>query len=307
MFDTRPFHGGPCHRGRNGLPISVAGLALLAFFIGTASARAASGGANVSDTLQGTSSNAARKSAVQSIPYEKLDASSRAKLDAVLTSASIFRRLPTRTVNCDPDLYLFLVRHPDVVVNIWEILGVAQVQLRQTDIDSFRVAESEGTAASMEYLYHSRDMQIIYGKWTYTGPLLAHKINGHCVAIMRSNYAKDSNGKYYVTARMDGFLSVDSGGADLLARTLQPLMVKNVDNNFIQTVAFLGSLSKTAEVNPQGMQRLADRLTNVPETTRRQLGEVVYSVARRAAANAAQHEEPPSRVATRPQRDTDRQ
>jgi len=237
---------------------------------------------------------------VQSIPYDNLDADSRGKIDAVLNTASIFRRLPTRTVNCDPDLYLFLVRHPDVVVNIWELLGVAQVQLRQTDIDAFRVAESEGTAASLEFLYHSRDMQIVCGNWTYTGPLLSRKISGRCLAILRSSYVKDTTGKYYITARMDGFLSVDSGAADLVARTLQPLMVKNVDNNFIQTVAFLGSLSKTAEVNPQGMQRLADRLANVQETTRQQLSEVVYAVSQRAAANAAKTDAPPSRVAARP-------
>ncbi len=193
----------------------------------------------------------------------------------MLASASVFRRMPTRTVNCDPDLYLFLVRHPDTVVNIWELLGIAQIQLRQTDIDTFRVAEAEGTSASLEFLYHSSDLQIAYGKWSYTGPLLARKINGHFLALLRTSYAKDAGGKYYITARMDGFMSVDSGAADLLARTLQPMMVKNVDANFIQTVAFLGSLSKTAEVNPQGMARLADRLSHVQPATRQQLGEVV--------------------------------
>ena len=99
-------------------------------------------------------------------------------------------------VNCDPDLYLFLVRHPDVVVNIWEILGVSQLQLRQIDIDTFRIVEAEGTAATLEYLYHSRDLQIVYGKWTYTGPLLARKITGNCLAVLKTGYSKDSDGKY---------------------------------------------------------------------------------------------------------------
>ncbi len=156
----------------------------------------------------------------------------------------------------------------------------------------------------MEYLYHSSNLQIIYGKWTYTGPLLARKINGHCLAMLRSNYAKEANGKYYITAQMDGFISVDSGGAELIARTLQPLMVKNVDNNFIQTVAFLGSLSKTAEVNPQGMVRLADRLTHVQPTTRQQLGDVVNSVAQRSTATAGNSAGPASRMASRPQHAT---
>ena len=245
------------------------------------------------------------KSAVQSIPFDKLDADARAKVNSIIGNAGIYRRLPIRTVNCDPDLYLFLVRHPDVVVNTWEVLGMAQIQLRQTDIDSFHVIEAEGTAATLEFLYHSRDLQIVYGNWTYTGPMLARKINGHCLAILRSSYAKESNGKYYITARMDGFLSVDSGGLELLARTLQPLMVKNVDANFVQTVAFLGSLSKTAEMNPQGMQRFADRLDHVQPETRQQLGDVVISVAQRAAAyprsGSAGKTDAPSRVASRAQ------
>ncbi len=140
MFCNTPFHGGTRLRGRyrTQRPASIlAGsaiwLALLALLPLASSASAASNpGSN--DAIQGTSSAAARASAVQSIPFDKLDVASRSKINSVISNASIYRRMPTRTVNCDPDLYLFLVRHPDVVVNIWEILGVAQMQLRQTDV-----------------------------------------------------------------------------------------------------------------------------------------------------------------------------
>jgi hypothetical protein len=260
------------------------------------------------DSVQGTSSTAVRRSAVQSIPFDKLDADSREKVNAVLGNVSIFRRLPVRVVNCDPDFYLFLVRHPDVVVNIWEILGISQLQLRQVDIDTFRVVEAEGTEATLEFLYHGRDMQIVYGKWSYTGPLLARKITGTCLAVLKTGYTKDSDGRYYITSRMDGFLSVDSGGAEMLARTLQSLVVKNVDNNFIQTVAFLGSMSKTAEVNSGGMQRLAGRLTHVQPETRQQLSAVVASVAQRAAVKAAaKNAGSPQRLASRTQDEGPRQ
>ena len=123
----------------------------------------------------------------------------------MLSNVSIYRRLPVRTVTCDPDFYLFLVRHPDVVVNIWEILGVSQIQLRQIDIATFRIVESEGTAATLEFIHHSRDTQIVYGKWTYTGPLLARKITGICLAVLKTGYAKGSDGRYLITSRMDGF------------------------------------------------------------------------------------------------------
>lgn len=249
--------------------------------------------------MEATGSTAARKSAIQSIPYDKLDADARTKINSVLNNVTVFRRLPTRVVNCDPDLYLFMVRHPDVVVNIWEVLGVGQLQLRQTAVDTFRIVETEGTTTTLEYLYHGRDMHIVYGEWTYTGPLLARKISGRCLAILKTAYMRDAEGHYYITSRMDGFLDVESGAADMLARTLQPLVTKNVDNNFIQTVSFIGSLSKTSEVNSKGMQRLAGRLTHVQAETRQQLTDVVTGVAQRSAANAPRKEEPTRRVASR--------
>jgi hypothetical protein len=294
---------------RSAIRLFLAGLALLLLALlllaGVGSATAIA--SESPDANQGTSSTAVRRSAIQSIPFDKLDADAREKVNAVLSNVSIYRRLPVRAVNCDPDLFLFLVRHPDVVVNIWEILGVSQLQLRQTDIDTFRIVEAEGTSATLEYLHHSPDMHILYGKWTYTGPLLARKITGNCLALLKTGYSKDAEGKYYITSRLDGFLSVDSGGAELLARTLQPLVVKNVDSNFIQTVSFLGSMSKTAEVNLSGMQRLAGRLGHVQPETRQQLSDVVASVAHRAATNAAaRRDQPAQRVASRPQSESPR-
>ena len=310
MSDGNRAVGRPGCHAPHGLRPSVIRIFLagLTVWLAAGWAAAALAATSSSDALQGTSSTAVRRTAVESIPFEKLDADSRDKVNSVLSNVSIYRRLPVRMVNCDPDLYLFLVRHPDVVINIWEVLGVSQLQLRQIDIDTFRVVEAEGTSATLEYLYHSRDLQIIYGKWNYTGPLLARKITGTCLAILKTGYTKDVDGKYYTTSRMDGFLSVDSGGAEILARTLQPLVVKNIDNNFIQTVAFLGSMSKTAEVNMGGMQRLAGRLAHVQPETRQQLSAVVASVAHRAAAKAAAgRDDSAQRLAGRPQDQPPRQ
>jgi hypothetical protein len=86
---------------------------------------------------------------------------------------------------------------------------------------------------------------------------------------------------------------------------LQPLVVKNIDNNFVQTVAFMGSMSKTAEVNQTGMKRLAGRLSHVQPETRQQLCDVVESVSHRAAVNAAKREAS-QQLATRPSADEPR-
>ena len=190
-------------------------------------------------------------------------------------------------MNCDPDLYLFLVRHPDVVVNMWEVLGIAQLQLREAGPDTYRVVEKEGTAATLQLLYRSNDLHVVYAEWTYIGPLLARKINGRCLAILKTTYAHDEEGRYSVTSRLDGFMHVDPGGGELLTKTLQPLVVKNADSNFIQTLNFLGSVQHTAEVNGRGMQRFATKLEHVQPATRQQFAQVVASVSDQAAIRTA--------------------
>jgi hypothetical protein len=54
-------------------------------------------------------SRAAREDAVHGLPLAKMDEAARNKADSVLKQVSVFRRLPTQVIDCDPSLYLFLV------------------------------------------------------------------------------------------------------------------------------------------------------------------------------------------------------
>lgn len=233
--------------------------------------------------VQGTSSTATRQEALQAIPFEKLDTAARNKVKTVLSNVTIFRRLPVRVVDCDPELYLFLLRHPDVVVNTWEALKLTHLQLRQTGPDQFRAVEQDGTVVTMEFLYKSHDTHVIYAEGTYTGALIQRQVHGTCLAVLKSGYVRETDGRYYETSRMDAFLNVEPGAVEIVTKTLQPLAVKVADNNFIQSIAFLGSLSRTAEVSPRSVQRLAAHLNVQPEV-REEFASLATKIGARADA-----------------------
>ncbi|MDV7402867.1 hypothetical protein RZS08_66200, partial [Arthrospira platensis SPKY1] len=65
------------------------------------------------------SSPQARADVLRAIPFNELNEASREKLRPVLEKPSLYRRMPTQAVDCDPDLHLFLIRYPEVIVNIW--------------------------------------------------------------------------------------------------------------------------------------------------------------------------------------------
>ena len=236
------------------------------------------------DPLKASSSRAAQEEALQSLPSEKLDAEARAKVDAVLSNVSLFRRLPVRVIQCDPDFYLLLVQHPDIVVNIWRLLGVTRMSVEQTGSTTFRVADGTGTVGTLEYLYQSPDTQVVYADGTYEGPLFGKTIHCKTLAILKSGYVLEADGRYYITTRLDAFMNVQNLGAEILAKTFQPLVCRAADINFTQTAGFVGSLSHTAELNPRGIQRLSGRLVKVPADVRQQFAETADRIAKRAAA-----------------------
>ena len=256
----------------------LAGLGRMAVASSPSSPRQAFG-----STSEATTSDAARRDAMRSIPFDKLSPKARAKIDAVLSNVTLFRRMPVRVVDCDPDFYLFLVRHPDVVVNIWELFKISQLKLRESGDGRYCVDETAGTTASVAFVYASRDVHVIYGEGEYQGPLLARPAKGRGVLVLKTGYVREANGRCYIASRLDSFLSIEPLGAELVTKTVSPLLGKTIDNNFVQTVAFIGSLSRTAEVNSRGVQRLAGKLTHVEPDVRHKFAELAAAMPKKPA------------------------
>ena len=143
--------------------------------------------------------------------------------------------------------------------------------------------EKEGTTAAMEFLYHDRQTHVIYGDWRYSGPLMVRPVNGRCLGILKTSYLRDNDGHCYVTSRLDAFLSVEPGGVELLTKVFHPLVEKTADGNFTQAVAFVGSLSRTAEVNSRGFKRLAAKLTHVQPEVRQELIELAAGMSEKSS------------------------
>ena len=110
------------------------------------------------------------------MPLAKLSVNDKRLVTATLSNASYFRRLPVQVTQCDPDLYLFLVRHPEVVVNIWEVMNISNVALERTGPDTFRASDNAGTLCEVKFCYSDHETQVIYAEGPYSGPLFKRPI-----------------------------------------------------------------------------------------------------------------------------------
>jgi hypothetical protein len=278
---------------------AVAILAGLALWSGTAV------GQNFEAPQGGVSSRAAREEATRAIPLQQLSPPVQARVLDVVTHPSIYRRMPAKTIECDPELYQFLVLNPEIVVNIWELMGITQVRLQRISPTALTAADGAGTECTAHVVHSSRDLHVIYADGFYEGPLFRNRLHGACVLLLRSAYGVDEQGDSLVTCQLDVFLKVENAGVDLLAKTLTPLVGKSADSNFVESAAFLGKISQAAEANGPGVQRLASSLVRVDPEVRVQFSDLAATISDRAALRAVATPSPHEPASTVVQRAID--
>jgi hypothetical protein len=235
-------------------------------------------------TTEADSSEQARDKAIQSLPLDELTSETRRKLLAVCERPTLFRRLPQQSICCDPTLHVFLIRNPEIVVNIWQLMEVAHMTADRQGPYLWKGSDGAGTICDVELMYGTNDLHIIYSDGFYEGSLLKKKLMGRCVMCLRSGYAYGQDRRPYVANRLDLFLQIDNLAADAVARTLSPWVGKVADANFRESCIFASKLSQTAEQNPAGVQRLCDRLDNVQPPVREQFAKITATVPERLAA-----------------------
>lgn len=224
----------------------------------------------------------ARELARSIIPFDRLTPPTQERLWGVVGRPSMHRRMPGQVIPCDPDLYLFFLRNPDVVVNMWQLMGATSMQLKRTGNFTFDARDNAGTQARIELVYGTPDTHVFLADGAYEGQLLKRRTPGRCVMVLKSDYARDAAQRVQVTNQLDAFVQIDQPGAELIVKTLQPVIGKTADHNFKETLSFVSRVSQTLERNATGVQRLASRLTALDPATRDKFVQVATNVYHRA-------------------------
>ncbi len=225
------------------------------------------------------SSSATQSNAVDRIPFARITGAAGENIRGVVDRPSFFRRLPTQTIECDPELYTLLVRHPEIIVNIWDLMGITKVEVKRTAPYVFKGHDGAGTTCRAELLYGTSDIHIYYGNGSYSGSLAARDIDGRCVCVLHSTAATNRAGHPTVTVTMDVFMKLDNFGADLLTRTLGPLVGKTADYNFVESAKFVSQLYELCRDNPVAAQQLGSRLTKIDPAVRAKFLSVAAKIA----------------------------
>ncbi|WP_146395020.1 hypothetical protein [Planctomycetes bacterium CA13] len=214
----------------------------------------------------------------------RLTPAAQQRITGITNSPTIYRQLPTQAIACDRDFFLFITRNPEILVGMWDVMGVTQVTTTRTGPYQLDASDGSGTTCRVDLVYGDPHLHIFVADGSYDGRMVARPIKGSGVFVFRSTYAKSASGETTVTGTLDCFVQFDNLGADLVARTLSGFIGRSADANFIETARFVSQISEASRVNPHAMINFAERLPQVSPAKRRQFVEVITSISRRETA-----------------------
>lgn len=229
-----------------------------------------------------SSSYAQRQKVIADLPMKRLTRTAQQRILSIAKSPTIYRKLPTQAINCDRDMFLFLTRNPEVMVGMWDLMGITQVTTKKIGPYQLAAEDGSGTRCNVDLVYGDPSVHIFIAEGSYDGKMVAKPIRGKGVFVLRSKYATSSDGKSTVTGTIDCFVQIESLGVDLIVRTLSGLIGRSADNNFIETARFIAQVSQASEKNPSAMIDIAQRMPQVEERTKQQFADVIATVARRS-------------------------
>jgi len=233
------------------------------------------------DGMQASTSRAARQEAIRSIPLKKINPKYRQAVQQVLEGSSLYRRLPTQMVDCNPQLFTFLAQNPEMLVEVWRYLGITKVDLQRTGTNAFRITDNAGTTGKLLIVEQECDQQaqnriVLYAEGAYEGKPFKQPVRAQCVLLLRSGSFTETNDREYVAARLDSFIHIDRTSIELFAKAVHPLVGRTADRNFGDTLQFISNLSGEAEARPETIEKLVTRLPRVSPQRQQQFIRIAY-------------------------------
>lgn len=209
-----------------------------------------------SDILACAVSPKLARSHARLVPLEELPADVRGGVRKVLEQPTLFTRGPAEEFTGRPELYHWLLEHPDRAALAWRRLGAPCMEISDRGAGSFGWTDGQGSDVHWETIHRTCEQRIWYAEGSARpGPLLP-TVPFRAVVVLHHSERQDSAGHPLLWHQADVFLQTDSKTATLMARMLGPSVPRIAEQGAGQLEMFFSALLGYLERHPERAEKL---------------------------------------------------
>ena len=177
------------------------------------------------------------------VPLQDLPERYRENVRTTIEKPALFTQGPVETFACAPQVYYWLVAHPDRGVIAWRRLGAQCITVNERGPGRFGWSDEHGSDLQWETVYDSNDRHIWYAEGKVRPAPLLPLVPVKAVVSLRYTEQPGPNGATLMQQQADMFLHTDSVGAALATKLLGAAAPKMAEQCVTQMQMFFSSLA----------------------------------------------------------------
>ncbi|MEZ6133209.1 MAG: hypothetical protein R3C59_31465 [Planctomycetaceae bacterium] len=221
-----------------------------------------------------TSDRDVLKSAKSRIPYSRMSQRSQQRTKDILDDLSQYRRMPCLQYEVNPDIYQYLINHPDVAISTWRVMGISELVMNQTGPFEYEASAADGSTGIADILWRDGNQCLFIVEGTYQSPLLPGAIQASALVWLQYRFVPGNDGKVLVNQQVETFVKFPSTAVDTLAKLASVVTNTILDRNVFEVSLYARMMSTAAEKEPEWLEQLAMRMENVAPERRLELIQV---------------------------------
>ncbi len=258
---------------------AIIGIAAVVYFSATASCSAEqlkelAEKAGIRILADGESSAAAEDEARSQIPLKGMTQENRQRAELIIKERSQFRRLPSLQYTIDEPMYRYLLKHPDVAVSTWRVMGISRFEMWQTGDMEYEAQAIDGSEGIADILYQDDNQMVFVCQGRYHNPLLPRPMEASALIWFRTVYAPNAEGTHVVSQKADVFVRFPSSGVSAIAKVLTPVLHSLMDRNLFEISLYGSMMSRAVRDEPEWVVQVAQQMEGVLPQRKGELIEV---------------------------------
>jgi hypothetical protein len=160
-------------------------------------------------------------------------------------------------------MFRYLLKHPDVAVSTWRVMGISRFEMWQTGENEFEAQAIDGSEGIADILYQDNNQMVFICQGSYHNPLLPRAMEAAALIWFRSLYTPNADGSQTVTQKADVFVRFPSSGVSAIAKVLTPVLHTLMDRNLFEVSLYGSMMSRAVRDEPDWVIQVAQQMEGV--------------------------------------------
>jgi hypothetical protein len=182
-----------------------------------------------------------------------LPSAQRTRLEAITQTASVSTRVEADPFAARPDVFQFLLDHPEFATRVTRVLKVARYRIWR-EADGLHIDDGWGAVGRFDIVYAASGTRVMYARGVYQKRFLPD-IHGEAVVMIEYAVRPGADGRAMIAPVVTGFVKLDSGFLAAALKVVTPIARAKADREARQLVKVFAKVTQAIDEQPAALVR----------------------------------------------------